>query len=179
MAVGLSMSGFGLSWIFRTIQNPTLMLGSAFLFMFIFLSHELAHKASAKQFGMWAEFRLSLLGIALTAISIASPLIKIISPGAVMISGVTDRKTMGKIAFAGPLTNIVFAVLLYAMVFPLRTSQLAVMLLRGAMLSSWMATFNLIPVGMLDGAKVIWWSKAVWAAGFGFSVILSLIIFFL
>jgi len=179
MAVGLSMSGFGFSWIWKVIQNPMLMFGSAFLFMFIFISHEIAHKAAAKHFGMWAEFRLSLLGIALTAISIASPLIKIISPGAVMISGATDRKTVGKVAFAGPLINIISAVFLYAVIFPFSTGQLTIMLLRGAALSSWMATFNLIPIGMLDGAKVIWWSKAVWTAGFGVSAILSLIIIFL
>jgi len=175
MAVGLSMGGFGFGWISRIAQNPTLMFGSAFLFMFIFISHELAHKASAKHFGMWAEFRLNLLGIVLTVISIASPLIKIISPGAVMISGVADRKTVGKIAFAGPLINMLFAVFLYAMIFPLPTGQLTFMLSRGAALSSWMAMFNLIPVGMLDGAKVKWWSRAVWAAGFGISVMLSLI----
>jgi len=175
MAVGLSMSGPSFGWIIRIIQNPTLMLSSAFLFMFIFISHELSHKASAKHFGMWAEFRLSLLGIALTAMSIASPLIKIISPGAVMISGVADRKTIGKIAFAGPLINIILAVFLYTIVFPLHTDQLTIMLSRGAALSSWMAMFNLIPIGILDGAKVLWWSKTAWAVGFGISVILSLI----
>jgi len=179
MAVGLSMSGFGIRWIFKIIQNPMLMFGSAFLFMLIFISHELAHKASAKHFGMWAEFRLSLFGIALTIISIASPLIKIISPGAVMISGVADRKTVGKIAFAGPLINILLAVSLYLMIFPLHSDQLTFMLSRGAALSSWMAMFNLIPIGMLDGAKVMWWSKAAWAAGFGISLMLSLIVVYL
>ena len=179
MAVGLSMSGFGFSWIFKIIQNSMLMFGSALIFMLVFILHELAHKASAKHFGMWAEFRLSMLGIILTALSIASPLIKIISPGAVMISGAADKRTIGKVAFAGPLTNIILASFLYAMVLHLHNGPLTIMLLRGAMLSAWMAAFNLIPVGVLDGAKVIWWSKAVWAAGFGFSVILSLIIFFL
>ena len=179
MAVGLSMSGIGLSWIYRTVQNPAVMLGSALLFMFIFISHELAHKASAKHFGMWAEFRLSLFGIALTVISIASPLIKIISPGAIMVSGAVNRKIMGKIAFAGPLVNIFFAVFLYFMILPFRTSQLNIIFSRGAALSSWMAMFNLIPIGMLDGAKVMWWSKAAWAAGFGISLMLSLIVVYL
>jgi len=175
MAVGLSMTGFGLSWIFKIIQNPMFMFGSALIFMLIFISHELAHKMSAKYFGMWAEFRLNLFGIALTALSIISPLIKIISPGAVMISGVMDRRTVGKIAFAGPLTNIVLASFLYLMAFQIHISSLTLMFLQGAMLSAWMAAFNLIPIGMLDGAKVLWWSKPAWAAGFGISAALSLI----
>ena len=175
MAVGLSMTGFGLSWVFRIIQNPASMFGSAIIFMLIFVSHELAHKASAKHFGMWAEFRLSLLGITLTALSIISPLIKIISPGAVMISGAADRRTIGKIAFAGPLINVILALLLYTAAFQIQNGSLGFMLLQGAALSAWMAAFNLIPVSMLDGAKVLWWSKPIWAVGFGISAALSLI----
>lgn len=178
-AVGLSLSGYGLSWLFKIAKNPAAILGSALIFMFVFVSHELAHKASAKYFGMWAEFRLSLFGLALTALSILSPLIKIISPGAVMIAGATDRKTMGKIAFAGPFTNMILALLLYAMMFQTHPSPLAFIFSRGATISAWMAMFNLIPVGIFDGAKVIWWSKPVWAAGFSASIILSLVTIFI
>jgi len=179
MAVGLSMTGYGFSWIFRMIRSPTLMFSSALIFMLIFISHELAHKASAKHFGMWAEFRLNLFGIVLTALSIISPLIKIISPGAVMISGAADKRIMGKIAFAGPLTNMIFASFLFVTAFLLHPGLLTIILLRGAALSAWMAAFNLIPIGMLDGAKILWWSKSAWAAGFGISVALSFIILLL
>jgi len=175
MIVGLSMTGYGFSWIFRILQNPTLTFSSALIFMFIFMSHEIAHKASAKYFGMWAEFRLNLLGITLTISSILFPLIKIIMPGAVMISGVADRKTMGKIAFAGPLTNLILASFLFAIALQHHTGSLPIILLRGAVLSLWIATFNMIPISMLDGAKVLWWSKSAWAAGFGISVALLLI----
>jgi len=175
MIVGLSMSGYGLSWIFRAIRNPALIFSSALIFTFIFVSHELAHKASAKHFGMWAEFRLSLLGMALTVFSAVSPLIKIISPGAVRISGVANKKTIGEIAFAGPLINMILAVFLLAIAFQLAGGSFKTILLNGAALSAWMAAFNLIPLGMLDGAKVFWWSKFVWTAGFGISVALSLI----
>jgi len=177
MAVGLSIMGYGFSWILRIIQNPISIFSSAFLFMFIFISHELAHKASAKHFGMWAEFRLSLFGIALTILSIISPLIKIISPGAVIISGATDRKTIGKIAFAGPLMNMILASFLFVMAFQLPSSSSTIILLRGAALSAWMAAFNLIPIGIFDGAKILWWSKPAWAASFLISVALSIIIF--
>ena len=177
MAVGLSIMGYGFSWILRIIQNPISIFSSAFLFMFIFISHELAHKASAKHFGMWAEFRLNLFGIALTILSIISPLIKIISPGAVIISGAVDRKTIGKIAFAGPLMNMILASFLFVMAFQLPSSSSTIILLRGASLSAWMAAFNLIPIGIFDGAKILWWSKPIWAASFLISVALSIIIF--
>ncbi|RJS90902.1 hypothetical protein CW705_05015 [Candidatus Bathyarchaeota archaeon] len=175
MAVGLSMSGYGFSWLFRIIRNPSLMFGSSFIFMIVFLSHELAHKASAKHFGLWAEFRLSLLGAALTVLSILSPLIKIISPGAVMISGVADRKTVGKIAFAGPLTNIILAAFLYLVALQIHVPLLSVIFSWGAALSIWMATFNLIPIGIFDGAKVLWWNKIVWLTSFLISAALSIV----
>jgi len=178
-AVGLSMTDFGFSWIFRIIHNPILMFGSAVLFMLIFISHELAHKASAKHFGMWAEFRLNLFGVALTLFSIISPLIKIISPGAVVISGLIDKRTAGKIAFAGPLMNIIIASLLCFIAFQIRIYPVSIVLLRGGILSAWMAAFNLIPISILDGAKVLWWSKYAWAAGFGISIALSFVTFLL
>jgi len=176
MLVGLSMMGSGFSWIFRIIQNPISTFSSALIFMFIFVSHELAHKVSAKYFGLWAEFRLNLAGITLTILSILFPLIKIIMPGAMMISGTADKRIMGKIAFAGPLTNLILASFLFAAAFQHPVDLLPIILLRGAMLSAWIAVFNMIPISMLDGAKVLWWSKSVWTAGFGISVALFLII---
>jgi len=41
----------------------------------------------------------------------------------------------------------------------------------GAQINTWLAVFNLIPFGPLDGAKIIGWSKGAWlialAAGIG------------
>jgi len=45
-----------------------------------FILHELAHKYVAQGYGLWAEFRLNMTGLLLTAISIVSP-IKFIAPG--------------------------------------------------------------------------------------------------
>jgi len=176
MAVGLSMSGYGFIWLFRIFINPLLMLGLSSIFMIIFLAHELAHKASAKHFGLWAEFRLSLFGAVLTALSILSPFIKIISPGTVMISGVADRKIVGKIAFAGPLTNIILAAFLYLATLQIHVPPLSVIFSWGASLSIWMATFNLIPAGIFDGAKVIWWNKIVWLTSFLISLAFSILL---
>jgi len=178
-AVGLSMGGFGLSWLYGIIRSPFMILGSALIFMSVFILHELAHKASAKYFGMWAEFRLSIFGLLLTAISVLSPVIKIISPGAVMIAGVADKRMMGKIALSGPLTNMLLAVILYAMRVHAYPLSLAIILRHGAAISAWMAAFNMIPFSVFDGAKVLWWSRTVWAAGFAASIVISIITIFI
>jgi len=176
MAVGLSLMGQGFSWVAFIIQNPIAAFSSAFLFMTLFISHELAHKISAKHFGLWAEFRLNIIGISLTILSIFSPLIKVVSPGTVVVSGVANREVIGKIAFAGPLTNIILAFLLYsASLHPLCSSTNIAL---GALLSIWIALLNLIPAGMFDGAKIFWWNKMVWAASFCISLILLVLFLF-
>jgi len=132
-----------------------------FLLIFIsaFLIHELAHKFLAQSYGSWAEFRTDLYGIMVTAIS-AIPFIpfKFIAPGAVMI-GLSDKSRFGRVAFIGPLTNIVmgFGFILAAYVFPGYPY-----LYSGASFNGWIALFNLLPFGVLDGQKIFDWSKIVW-----------------
>jgi len=176
MAVGLSLMGPGFSWVAYIIQNPLAAFSSALLFMTLFISHELAHKISAKHFGLWAEFRLNVIGVSLTTLSIFSPLIKVVSPGTVVVSGVASKEVIGKTALAGPLTNIVLAFLLYsASLHPLCSSTSVT---SGALLSIWIALLNLIPAGMFDGAKIFWWNKTVWAASFCISLILLMLFLF-
>ena len=177
MAVGLSM--FGPIWRLGMIGIPASIIGSSMLFMLIFMAHELAHKMTAKHFGLWAEFRLNTIGMALTLISVFSPLIKIVSPGAVMISGIADKKIVGKISLSGPLTNIIISSLLFIIAYLLPEGLSRIMLLRGAILSAWISAFNLIPIGIFDGSKVFWWNKPVWAAAFIISIILSSMFFML
>jgi len=173
MIVGLSMNGAGLDWIFQMFIDPTNALSSSLVFAIIFMSHELAHKAIAKRYGLWAEFRLSTIGVAFTLLSIPSTLIKIVSPGAVMIAGAADRRTVGITALAGPVTSITLAsFLLILSIFPV--GSFAIILVRGAALGAWIALLNLIPFSIMDGAKVFWWNKTVWATSFCVSIGLTL-----
>ena len=175
LAVGLSWNSSGtLDWVYRIFSDPVSTLVSAALFTFIFLSHELAHKAVAKQHGLWAEFRISLLGAAFTIMTIALPLIKIVSVGAVNIAGAADKKIIGITALAGPLTSIGLTGVLLSFYFlvPGGSNDL---LLYGASLAAWFAVFNLIPLGILDGAKVFWWNKTAWVISFAVSIALMLV----
>ena len=176
MGVGLSLSVPSFRWSFPVLGEPVVTLTSALIFTLIFMSHELAHKTAAKRHGLWAEFRLSLMGAALTLMSIGPTPIKIVSPGAVMIAGSASRKTVGLIALAGPFTSFVFTLLLFVLYPLIPDSSFSSVFLRGAMLASWMTLLNLIPFGILDGAKVYWWNKLVWAVSFSASLVMMVVI---
>jgi Zn-dependent protease len=172
MAVGLSMRKFVTEWYSYFLREPEIFLTSAVVFLLIFVSHELAHKVAAKRYGLWAEFRMNLIGAALTLLSIAPTPIKIISPGAVMIAGAANKRMIGITALAGPFTSIIFASLLFAQHFITPSASLASAILDGAWIGVWLTLLNLIPFGIMDGAKVFWWNKTVWAAIFSASIVL-------
>jgi Zn-dependent protease len=177
MAVGLSWGSPQLEWIYRIFSDPVGTLAWGAFFTAIFLTHELAHKAAAKHYGLWAEFRISVLGAAFTMLSVMTPLIKIISPGAVMIAGAANRKIIGVTALAGPLASIMVASILLSTYLFFPVSLITLNILIGASISAWIAVFNLIPLAMLDGAKIFWWNKANWAASFAGAAILTVVTF--
>lgn len=172
MAVGLSWYKPVTLWAYSLLEEPEVFLSSALVFILIFVTHELAHKGVAKHYGLWAEFRLNLIGAILTLLSVALPLVKIVSPGAVMIAGAVDKKIMGVTALAGPFTSIVLTSFFFVFHFLVPEWSFAPVILSGAILGAWIAILNLIPYGIMDGAKVFWWNKIVWAVSFSVSLIL-------
>ena len=171
MAIGLSPI------LYIPMELHYLVLFTTLLTVSFFI-HEMAHKITAQRKGFWAEFRLIFIGTILTLISIFSQFFKVISPGAVMISGFVDRESMGKISIAGPLTNIFLSTILLILAF-VSPQHIAIVFILGAAFNAWIALFNLIPFGMLDGFKVFLWNKAVWALVFSASLVLTLISYFL
>jgi Zn-dependent protease len=158
------------------VGNPLSMLGLAIasiIFAMGFILHELAHKYVAQGYGLWAEFRLNMTGIILTALSIVSP-IKFIAPGAVMISGFADNDRMGRTAFAGPFVNVIITVGLLAMLPALGHTATYLAVLYGAAINAFLALFNLIPFTIFDGRKVYSWNKRYWAALFLVSLALTI-----
>jgi Zn-dependent protease len=178
LAVGtLLVTGVGAS-LFMFYSSLTAAASLAAVLTFSFLIHEIAHKIAAQRLGLWAEFRLTTIGALITLISIFAPLFKIISPGAVMIAGLGDRETIGKTAFAGPLTNITLATLfLIAGLISIITypNQVLVFIaVFGAWINSFIAVFNLIPFGIMDGYKIFKWNKIMWASSFSVSIVLAI-----
>ena len=155
---------------------------SAGLFAASFLLHELSHKFTAQKNGLWAEFRMTSFGAILTLFSIFSPF-KIIAPGAVTISGYASESTFGRVAVAGPITNIVLGVLMAIvsivmptnMSFFLNASVLKSIIVSTSAMNGFLAVFNLIPFGILDGRKVFVWNKRVWLIVFAMSATLTVL----
>jgi Zn-dependent protease len=144
-----------------------------------FFVHEIAHKVTAQRRGLWAEFRLTLWGAVLTCISILIPF-KIISPGAVMISGPASMDEIGKISIAGPLTNIIMSTAFLGLTFvPSLPSPYSWVFVVGAFFNGYIAVFNLIPMGILDGYKIFHWNKTIWASAFAVSAALAIIGYYL
>ncbi len=143
-----------------------------------FLVHEVAHKVMAQKAGMWAEFRLTTWGAMLTLVSVFLPF-KMIAPGAMMIGGtVPSPKDMLKISVAGVLTNIAFSVTFLALFLGLPQNPFSWMLYFSAYINAFMALFNMIPFGVLDGFKVFNINKIVWATVFAVSAALTAYMFF-
>lgn len=159
--VGLSLNQYRtFSWEFLAI------------FISAFLVHELAHKFLAQYYGSWAEFRADIYGLIITAIS-ALPIMpfKFIAPGAVIVQ-LGDRQKFGRVALIGPVTNLVmgFSFLLLSNLYSGSNGQYFAI---GASFNGWIAMFNLIPMGGLDGQKIFDWNKLVW----GISMTMAMVLF--
>ena len=135
-----------------------------------FLLHEFAHKFVARYYGCWAEFRADPSGLRFGVILAAIAGIVFMAPGAVMVAGNTTRSQFGKIAVAGPLTNVALWSIGFVALFVIggvsRFSNgnqlliddiIAIWLTGNALL----AAFNMIPFGPLDGKKIKTWSEPI------------------
>jgi Zn-dependent protease len=171
LVVGVGLSLFGFQNLLSSDYATLAMIITTLTISFF--THEIAHKIVAQRNGLWAEFRLTLMGAALTMLSIVSPIFKIISPGAVMISGLADAKSIGKISIAGPTTNISLATAFLSAALLTQQPATVSLLMIGAAFNAWIALFNLIPFGIFDGFKVFIWDKKIWAVAFTASLILT------
>jgi Zn-dependent protease len=178
----LLVMGVGLSYGFYAdgLSGSWAILFSALAVILTvsFFAHEIAHKVTAQRRGLWAEFRLTLWGAALTLIFMVLPVtFKLISPGAVMISGPARSDEIGKISIAGPLTNIILSGVFLSFAF--FVPSLFLVFILGALVNGFIAVFNLIPFGILDGFKIFNWNKTVWALAFATSAALMAISYIL
>jgi len=139
-----------------------------------FVLHELMHKFTAERYGFWAEFRMWSMGIILALITSTLGFI-FAAPGATYISGYNvSEKQNGVISLAGPATNVVIAII-FLFVGMVGNGLVSVLGGVGSQVNFFLATFNMIPIMPLDGAKVFRWNKAIWAGVF---VPLALVIVF-
>ncbi|MCX6685296.1 MAG: peptidase M50 [Methanoregula sp.] len=141
-----------------------------------FVAHEMAHKFTAMKYGYWAEFRkdntMLLVAVALAA------LVGVVfaAPGATVIydtgrfgGGGISRTQNGKISAAGPITNLLLCIpfaglLLYGGISSSLSGNLASLIgMIGLQVNAMIAAFNMLPVSVLDGRKVLAWNAGVFA----------------
>jgi len=150
-----------------TILNTGATMSPTVFFIFLlsaltvgvgFLFHELAHRYVAQRHGCYAEFQASTPMLWL-AILMSTMGFIFAAPGAVVISGYVDRRINGLISLAGPLVNLIIAVC-----FLLLSPLLGPIASYGFSINSWLAFFNLLPFGGLDGSKILRWRRSVYFA---------------
>jgi Zn-dependent protease len=137
-----------------------------------FLLHELAHKVVAVNYGQIAEFRADYNMLFLAVMSALLGFI-FAAPGAVHHRGYLNAKEHGHIAIAGPVMNLVLAAVflpVYLGGVGLNLGLLVLLGQLGIIVNLFLAAFNLVPFGPLDGKTVIAWSKPVWGGAFLLSV---------
>ena len=147
-----------------------------------FILHELAHKFVAVRYGFYAEFRMWFEGLIFAIITAIKIKLAFVAPGAVYIHGDhISSEQNGKISIAGPLVNIVLALIFFGLTpyISYNTTDVWDFVLNnliyfGFFVNSYLAAFNLIPFSVFDGAKVIRWNPIIWGITFIFSVILVL-----
>jgi Zn-dependent protease len=170
IAVGISSILYGVI-PFQVSLTMSIVAFTGIL-MISFFVHEIAHKIAAQRRGLWSEFRLTLWGSFMTLIFAFLP-IKFISPGAVMIAGAAERKEIGEISIAGPIINVILSILFLGTAFA--SGPLYPIFLFGGFFNAYIAAFNLIPFGILDGHKIFNWSRIIWGLAFATSVALTVV----
>lgn len=141
--------------IYETFIIAAITVGTAFVF------HEMGHKIVAQKYGCFAEFRAFNQMLILAVIMSFFGFI-LAAPGAVMISGPVGIRRNGKISAAGPIVNLILALLFLPILLMMPIGILKVIAFYGFFINSWLALFNLIPIWNFDGAKVLRWDKKIY-----------------
>ena len=135
-----------------------------------FILHELGHKFVSMRYGYWAEFKLWPQGLLFALVTSFFGFV-FAAPGAVYTYAnyMTDEIN-GKISIAGPIVNIILALIfllvatwVYPSAFYSQSSVLIFVICSlGYSINSFLAAFNLLPIGNLDGSKVLTWNFGIW-----------------
>ncbi len=142
-----------------------------------FFVHEMAHKVVARKYGCWAEFRADYTGL-LMAMVVSFFGFLFAAPGAVYIRGNITPDENGKISLAGPASNL--AIALACAPFAMTSISFVPDAIAGLayglyFFSTFLALFNMIPLGPMDGRKIWAWNKPIYIASMAACVALFLL----
>ncbi len=135
--------------------------------------HELAHRVVARHFGATAHF-VANDGMLILSIVIAFTGFLFAAPGAVWHSGWLSRRQSGLVAAAGPVTNMVLALICVGLLIVAPSIGLSGLVITGLRMgfavNALLGVFNMLPFGPIDGAKVLNWS------GIAFGILMAIAI---
>jgi Zn-dependent protease len=128
-----------------------------------FVLHELAHKFAAMRYGYWAEFQKDNQMLLVAVVMAALVGIVFAAPGATYVYGNATRTENGRISAAGPITNLLLCIPFAALALFSGGGLLALIGLVGLRINAMIATFNMLPISVLDGRKVLSWNPVIFA----------------
>ncbi|MDD4566434.1 MAG: peptidase M50 [Methanoculleus chikugoensis] len=128
-----------------------------------FVLHELAHKFAAMRYGYWAEFQKDNQMLLVAVVMAALVQVVFAAPGATYVYGNATRTENGRISAAGPITNLLLCIPFAALMLLSGGGLLALVGLVGLRVNAMIATFNMLPISVLDGRKVLAWNPVVFA----------------
>jgi Zn-dependent protease len=174
----IKIAPYGITGPVRSIDPVAALIafGIALLTVGIgFILHEMAHKFTAIKFGYWAEFRkdnimllFAVLLAALVGFVFAAPGATVIYSNSASGQGLTRREN-GIISASGPVVNLLLCIPFAALVLigvPLMgasgilITQIGIF---GIQINAMIAAFNMIPISILDGRKVMAWNIPIFA----------------
>lgn len=174
VALGIAFSVFIMAVIGRSVfPDPVGAIATRlFIEIFItsmltagigFLLHELAHKIVAVRFGQIAAFKADF-GMLALAIGAAFAGFLFAAPGAVYHRGRITPRENGLVSIAGPVTNLgLVGVFLGLVPFGGIIGDIGAL---GVTINAFLAAFNMLPFGPLDGKKVLSWSRIAFVVVF-------------
>ena len=127
----------------------------------------MAHKFTAMKYGYYAEFRKDNVMLLMSVVLAALVHVVFAAPGATVIYGAgLSKEQNGKISAVGPATNLVLCIPFGIMVLmtPLVTGWgpvIGFVGMMGLQINAMIAAFNLLPISVLDGKKVLEWNPAI------------------
>jgi Zn-dependent protease len=122
------------------------------------------------RYGYRAEFRKDNVMLLVAVLLAALVGVVFAAPGATIVSGYSiTREQYGRISAAGPIINLILCIPFAAVLFsagmltglPAQLAGLVGMV--GLRVNAMIAAFNMLPVSVLDGRKVLAWNPGVFA----------------
>jgi Zn-dependent protease len=173
IAISISFAIIFLRSISRAdIFTALLFLGIALLTVGIgFVLHEMAHKFVAMRYGFWAEFRKDNIMLVVAVAMAALVGVVFAAPGATIIYDINgrgiSREQNGWISASGPIVNLLLCIPFAGLLIyggagaSLSGSIISIIGMIGLQVNAMIAAFNMLPVSVLDGRKVLAWNIVV------------------